>query len=316
VTLALVATSHSPLLEHAELGAEVSTELEGAFDEARRFVADYDPDVVVSFAPDHYNGFFYRLMPPFCVGYAAESIGDYGSQAGRLDVPEDLARGIAEAAIDAGIDLAVSLDMQVDHGAVQPMEILFGDITAKPLVPVFVNSIAPPFTPVKRVRLLGEAIGRYLAGLDQKVLLIASGGLSHDPPAPRLATATSDQRKTLLGQGGPVTPEARQARQERVYAVARDFAAGTATIQDLAPEWDRELMEILAGGDLTPLDAWSPDEMTRIAGNSSHEVRTWIAAYAALGAAGPYSVRYSYYRPIRELIAGFGLTTVTSAPLS
>ena len=51
--------------------------------------------------------------------------------------------------------------------------------------------------------------------------------------------------------------------------------------------------------------------MTRIAGNSAHEVRTWIAGYAALGAAGRYSVQFSYYRPIRELIAGFGLTTVT-----
>jgi 2,3-dihydroxyphenylpropionate 1,2-dioxygenase len=310
MTLALVATSHSPLLHHAQLDAEVSAELEGAFDEARRFVADYDPDVVVSFGPDHYNGFFYRLMPQFCVGYAAESIGDYGSQAGRLDVPEDLARGIAEAVIDAGIDLAVSLDMQVDHGAVQPMEILFGDITAKPLVPVFVNSVAPPFTPLRRVRLLGEAVGRYLAGLDRKVLLIASGGLSHDPPVPRLATANPEQRRMLLGEGGPLTPQARDARQQRVISTARDFAAGTATIQDLAPDWDRELMRILASGDLAPLDGWSPDEMTRIAGNSSHEVRTWIAAHAALGAAGHYSVRYSYYRPIRELIAGFGLTTV------
>ena len=91
--------------------------------------------------------------------------------------------------VPRSIDLAVSLDMQVDHGAVQPMEILFGDITAKPFVPVFVNSVAPPFTPLQRVRLLGEAIGRYLADLDQKVLLIASGGLSHDPPVPRLATA-------------------------------------------------------------------------------------------------------------------------------
>lgn len=310
MTLALVATSHSPLLDHAELPADVAAELDLVFDQARAFARDFDPDVVVNFGPDHYNGFFYRLMPPFCVGYAAQSIGDYGSQAGRLDVPEDLARGIAEAALDAGIDLAVSLDMEVDHGAVQPMEILFGDITAKPFVPVFVNSVAPPFTPVKRVRLLGEAIGRHLAGLDQKVLLIASGGLSHDPPVPRLATATPEQRRMLLGQNGTPTPEARAARQERVYAAARDFAAGTATIQDLAPEWDRELMAILAKGDLSPLDKWDPAEMARIAGNSSHEVRTWIAAYAALGAAGPYSVRYSYYRPIRELIAGFGLTTV------
>ena len=157
MTLALLAMSHSPLLEHAELDAEVSGELEAAFAEARRFVHDFDPDVIVNFAPDHYNGFFYRLMPPFCIGYAAESIGDYGSQAGRLDVPEDLARALAEAVIGDGIDLAVSLDMQVDHGAVQPMEIIYGDITAKPFVPVFINSVAPPFTPVQRIRLLGEA---------------------------------------------------------------------------------------------------------------------------------------------------------------
>jgi 2,3-dihydroxyphenylpropionate 1,2-dioxygenase len=311
MTLALLATSHSPLLEYAELDAEVSGELEKAFDEARRFVRDFDPDVVVNFGPDHYNGFFYRLMPPFCIGYAAESIGDYGSQAGRLDVPEDLARGITEAVLADGIDLAVSLDMQVDHGAVQPMEIVFGDITAKPFVPVFINSVAPPFTSVQRIRLLGEAIGRHLATLDQKVLLISSGGLSHDPPVPRMAAATSEQRRMLMGEGGPLSPEARQARQQRVIDAARDFAAGTAKIQDLAPEWDRELLEILASGDLTPLDAWTADEMARVAGNSAHEVRTWIAGYAALGAAGPYTVQYSYYRPIRELIAGFGLTTVT-----
>ena len=148
MTLALLAMSHSPLLEHAELDAEVSAELEAAFGEARRFVQEFDPDVIVNFAPDHYNGFFYRLMPPFCVGYAAESIGDYGSQAGRLDVPEDVARALAEAVIGDGIDLAVSLDMQVDHGAVQPIEILYGDIRAKPLVPIFINSVAPPFTPI------------------------------------------------------------------------------------------------------------------------------------------------------------------------
>jgi 2,3-dihydroxyphenylpropionate 1,2-dioxygenase len=312
MTLALLATSHSPLLEHAELGAEVSAELETAFAQARRFVREFDPDVIVNFAPDHYNGFFYKLMPPFCIGYAAESIGDYDSQAGRLDVPEDMARALAEAVIGDGIDLAVSLDMQVDHGAVQPMEILYGDIRAKPFVPIFINSVAPPFTPIRRIRSLGEAVGRHLATLDARVLLIASGGLSHDPPVPRWATATPDQRRMLLGDGGPLSPAARDARQQRVIETAREFAAGTATIQDLAPDWDRELMRILASGDLTPLDAWTPEEMTRIAGNSSHEVRTWIAAYAALGAAGPYTVGYSYYRPIREMIAGFGLTTVTT----
>ena len=51
--------------------------------------------------------------------------------------------------------------------------------------------------------------------------------------------------------------------------------------------------------------------MEQVAGHSAHEVRTWIAGYAALGAVGDYTVQFSYYRPIREYIAGFGITTVT-----
>jgi 2,3-dihydroxyphenylpropionate 1,2-dioxygenase len=311
VTLALLAMSHSPLLEFADLAPDVSAELDQTFATARDFVHDYDPDIVVNFAPDHYNGFFYNLMPPYCLGYAATSIGDYGSQAGPLDVPAEKARSLAEAVIGEGIDLTVSLQMEVDHGTVQPMEIVYGDITSKPFIPVFINSVAPPFTPVKRVRQLGEAIGRHLATWDERVLLISSGGLSHDPPVPRLATATPSQRAMLMGENQPLPPEARATRQQRVIDAARDFAAGTADIQDLAPEWDRNLLRIFASGDLTEVDAFDPDEMTRIAGNSSHEVRTWIAGYAAMAAAGSYTVQDSYYRPIRELIAGFAMTTVT-----
>lgn len=311
MTLSLLAMSHSPLLDHATLDQETADELDSAFDTARAFVQEIDPELIVNLAPDHYNGFFYDVMPPFCIGLAATSVGDYGSQAGRLDVPQDLARSVAEAVLDSEIDIAVSMDMEVDHGAVQPMEILYGDIRAKPLVPVFINSVAPPFTPLTRVRRLGEAIGRHLATLDERVLIIASGGLSHDPPVPDLDSATEDQRRMLLGEARPPTPEARAARQERVIATARDFAAGTATIQDLAPDWDRELLGILESGDLSPFDTWTPEEMTRIAGHSSHEVRSWIAGYAALGAVGSYRVDYRYYRPIRELIAGFALTTAT-----
>ncbi len=142
------------------------------------------------------------------------------------------------------------------------------------------------------------------------MLLISSGGLSDYPPVPRLATATPAQRAMLDGREPAAPAEARAARQQRVIDAARDFAAGTADIQDLAPEWDRELLRILASGRPSPVDAFDPDEMTRIAGNSSHEVRTWIAGYAAMAAVGTYEVQHSYYRPIRELIAGFAMTTV------
>ena len=53
---------------------------------ARDFVTDFDPELVVTFAPDHYNGFFYRAMPPFCIGTAATGVGDYGTYKGLRSV--------------------------------------------------------------------------------------------------------------------------------------------------------------------------------------------------------------------------------------
>lgn len=309
MNLALLAMSHSPLLGHVELDERIASELDTAFDRAREFVNQFKPDLVVVFAPDHYNGFFYNVMPAFCIGCAADSIGDYDGQTGPLDVPRDIAHGLAEAVIGDGIDVAISMSMQVDHGFVQPLEIVFGDIRAKPVVPVFVNGVAPPFTPLSRVRLLGESVGCYLQRLNGNVLVVASGGLSHDPPVPRFATATPEQRRMLLGEMQPLDPEARHARQQRVITAAANFANNRSNIQDLAPTWDEAFLDIVASGELNRFDAWTPDEMKRAAGNSAHEVRTWIAAYAALSSAGEYAVDYRYYHPIKSLIAGFAVTT-------
>lgn len=114
--VALVCMSHSPLLRFAEPPAEVRAAVDDAFGRVREFVADYDPTLVVSFAPDHYNGFFYELMPPFCVGYEAESVGDYGTQLATLDVATDVAERLAAHVMGHDIDMAISRRMRVDHG--------------------------------------------------------------------------------------------------------------------------------------------------------------------------------------------------------
>ena len=309
MTVAAVCMSHSPLLEFAEPPLEVSAAVDGAFAGARAFAEEFDPTLVVSFAPDHYNGFFHELMPPFCVGYEALSVGDYGSQAGPLDVPTPLAEALAQAVIDRDVDIAISRRMQIDHGAVQPLELLFGDITARPVVPIFVNSVARPFTSMRRIRQMGAAVGEFVAGLEgERVLLIGSGGLSHDPPVPQWATATDQQRAMLLDGRNP-TAAARDARQQRVIDTARAFAAGEADIQELNPDWDEAFLDICESGDLEKVDAMTPEQMARDAGNSAHEVRTWVAALSALRAVGDYEVQTRFYRPIPELIAGFGVMT-------
>lgn len=308
MTQALLCTSHSPLIAHAQPPADAEAAVHAAFDQARSFVSDFDPDIVVNFGPDHFNGFFYDLLPPFCVGYRAHGTGDFDSFAGDLDVPA-LAEDLAQFVIDRGIDLAISRDMEVDHGAVQPMEILHGgDAAARPVVPIFVNSVARPFVRMSRVRLFGQAVGEFFRGRDERVLFLGSGGLSHDPPVPRYATATAEQREFLTTGRNP-SPEARAARQARTIDTARRFAAGEADIMELNPEWDRAFLDVCRSGRVTDFDAYTADEMDAVAGHSSHEIRTWVAAYSALAACGAYRVTYEFYRPIREYIAGFGMTT-------
>lgn len=310
---ALVAMSHSPLLGYNELAPDLEAELEQQFDKARTFALEYDPDLVVVFFPDHYNGFFYDMMPSFCIATAATSIGDYATAAGPLDVDEALSARVASRVLEAGLDTAVSYKLQVDHGAVQPLEILFGAIDARPVLPVFINCVATPLGPMQRIRQLGEAIGRALLPEDRRTLFVASGGLSHDPPVPRLETATDAVRTALLGGGRDLDVAARDARQRRVIDAGASFARGESDMQPLAPEWDVELMTLLAAGDVVRVDGWSIEEMTRVAGHSSHEVRTWVAAYSALAVHGPHEPGSHYYRAIPELIAGFGIATAKTA---
>ncbi len=300
--------SHSPLLNLPGPSQDLLDDIEGAIAQARQFVENYDPELVVTFSPDHYNGFFYKVMPPFCIGTSACGVGDYGTHAGPLDVPEQLAADCASAILEAGVDIAVSASMAVDHGTVQPLEKLFGAATSRPVIPIFVNAIGVPLGPMRRCRALGAAVGGYLAALDKRVLLVGSGGLSHSPPVPTLATAPAPVLERIV-QGQPMTAQERQARQDAVIDAARSFAAGDSGLQPLNPEWDQRFLEIIDRGGLGELDQWSNSFVAHEGGSSAQEIRTWVAAFAALESAGTYETVGRYYKPAPELIAGFAIRT-------
>lgn len=309
--LALACMSHSPLLDITEQEAELERDVRQALSTARDFAAEFAPDVVVVFVPDHFNGFFYRLMPPFCLGMAASTVGDYASLKGDLDVPAKLAHACAQAALDEGVDLAISLRMELDHATAQPLRELFGALDARPVIPVFINSAAAPLGPLSRARRLGAAIGGFFANRDERVLLVGSGGLSHDPPVPNLDTAPPALAERLVS-GRPLTKDEADRKHEGAIAEGIRLAAGTSDRQTLSPEWDARFLDLLTQGALGELDGWT-NEGIAAHGCGAHEIRTWTAAYAALAAAGPYENTYRYYRAIPEYIAGFAVTTARSA---
>lgn len=298
--------SHTPLVGYVDPEQAVLDEVNGVIAAAHDRIADFAPELVVLYAPDHYNGFFYDVMPPFCLGVGATSIGDFSSAAGELLVPGELAEACAHSVMKSGIDLAVSYCMQVDHGFAQPLELLLGGLDKVPVLPVFINGVATPLPGFQRTRMLGEAMGRFLSTLNKRVLILGSGGLSHQPPVPELAKVDAHMRDRLLGSGKQLPADERELRQRRVIEAAERFVEDQKTLHPLNPIWDNQFMTLLEQRRLAELDAISNEELSAIAGKSTHEVKTWAAAFATLSAMGNYRTEGRYYRPIPEWIAGFG----------
>ncbi|SFF54784.1 3-carboxyethylcatechol 2,3-dioxygenase [Blastococcus tunisiensis] len=313
MSVALCTTSHSPLIGLNDPDPAVRTEVDRVLGSARDFVQDFDPELVVIFGPDHYNGFLYEMMPSFCVGAAATSVGDYGLPKGPLHVDRGAAYDITRSALSAGVDVAMSEDMQVDHGFVQPLLFLFESISSVPVVPIFINCVAEPLGPAIRSRRLGQAVGRAIGAMDRRVLVVGSGGLSHDPPVPRLQEAPDEVVERLIRGRNP-SPEQRATREGRTVAAAAEFAHGSQAYRALNPEWDALVLDSLVRGNFGTVDEQPNEWFVEEGGHSAHEVRTWIAAYAALAEQGPYTVRSSFYRAIPEWFAGFATTTASSNP--
>lgn len=313
VNMSLVCASHSPLMYCYARAPAAYEEIERAFAKRAESIKQFDPELVVIFGPDHFNGFFLRVMPSFCVGLRATAIADIGGFPGTLTVPEELAINCVDSVRTAGVDLAVSYDMTIDHGFSQTMYRLLGGLGAYPTIPVFVNGIAPPYVPFKRSRLLGEAIGRYALGLDKRVLFMASGGMSHNPTRyyPRFKRDDSSvSGYQLSGGSAGMTHSDWLMRLDQMHREgAQMLVDGTRTRADLKlnPDVDARFLDIATSGDLAQFDAFDPEWMVEHAGIGSQELHTWVAAVSANAAAGGSEPTIDVYAETLEFGIAFGM---------
>lgn len=203
-------TSHVPAIGAAiDLGKTDEPYWKPLFDGysfSQSWLAQEKPDVVILVFNDHASAFSMEVIPTFAIGCAAEyAPADEGW--GPRAVPTvqghpELAWHMAESLVLDEFDMTIVNKMDVDHGLTVPLSLLFGQVDAWPckVIPLAVNVIQYPPPTGKRCYALGKAIRRAVESFDQnlKVMIIGTGGLSHQLQGPRAGLINSDWDKAFL----------------------------------------------------------------------------------------------------------------------
>ena len=320
MTASLTCVSHGPALMNPMPETAAHAGVVRAYAERARAIAAFDPDLIIICAPDHYTGVHLGMVPPFCVGYAASAVADYGGTPGQLNVPEDLARACLAAVRASDIDIAASHEMIVDHGFSQPLTLLTGALDRYPTIPVFINTTCQPLSTFRRVRQLGEALGTFAAGLGLRVAFVASGGLSHHPANifPQDIAASPPELRDYLVHGGTRGGLDRDGwldfLGERTVLGGEMVVRGERTASDfrLNPDWDRYFLALMEQGDYAVFDDWDPDWVIAHAGVAAMEVQQWICAASAAKICGASRIVTDLYHAGAEYRVAIGVAHAVS----
>lgn len=162
------------------------------FDDVRRMLDAARPDAVIMAGSDHLNQWFFDNMAPFMIGKASRMKGPFPSEMKAwglegCDLPVEgvLARHLLKHGYETGVDFAFSDEFVADHSFTIPLGFLrpWRDL---PVVPVFVNLLAPPVPPGRRYAAVGDALraGVENFGPDTRVAMIVTGHLSNSVGGP------------------------------------------------------------------------------------------------------------------------------------
>ena len=306
----LACVPHVPLTSVQE--RKDNPEFWRAYDERVQEFRDFDPDLVVVFGGDHYDGMHLKLMPQFVVGQVAQALNDCGGYPGPLDIPLDIAGRAVNHLVEHEFDVATSFAMEVDHGFSNVLHWFLGELNAKPVLPIHINSLVDPRPTFRRCRLLGEEIGRFARTLGKKVAFLGSGGLSHqtDFIFPQFHNAPNEDVKEYIvhggARGGVISRDKwMQDISEGMDKLSGQLLDGSFHASWINEAWDRQFLEVLASGDLERFDSWTDADVLKAAGYGGSEVRQWIAAAAAHQAYDrSATIHVDYYSPDTTLAVG------------
>jgi aromatic ring-opening dioxygenase catalytic subunit (LigB family) len=220
-------------------------------------IAAVAPDVLIIFTDDHFNTFFLDNFPTFAIGVAEATAGPNDQTPMpryKVAVPGGLAAHIHNFALGRGFDISLVQDFEVDHAVMVPLHFLTPDMRI-PILPIFINCLAPPLPSASRCFALGEAVRDAVAAWPQhlRVAAIGSGSFSLEIGGPKIP----------VGSRAACTPD---------------------------PHWSQHVQDLLGEVRIDDLIAEATAARMLRAGNIGGELLNWIALLGVIGARKPANI--------------------------
>jgi 2,3-dihydroxyphenylpropionate 1,2-dioxygenase len=183
-----------PTLEQQK---KLRKDAEEAFAVLRADLEQAKPDVLIVVANDQFVNFFWNNIPTFFVTTADEVKGQFTRHKFQYRNHKDLGRAIVRAGMQKGIDFSFGEHIELQHTQVVPLYFLLREPKI-PILPIYVNTWVDPAPSPDRCYKVGEVIREVADRSDQRVAILATGGLSHFPGSPRIGEIDTSFDHKLL----------------------------------------------------------------------------------------------------------------------
>jgi len=246
-----------------------------AHGEIRRRLAAAKADAVVLIGDDQSENFGPESIPQFLIYTGGDYTADDWDRrhAAAIANHPAVATSLVEGALAEGFDVAWASALKegklLSHAHTEPILYLIRE-SGTPVIPLFVNAVHPPSPSPARCYTFGRALARVVERdlRDKRLVLCASGGLSHFSPSHPWAHHVGDRY-----------------------------------VGDISVEFDRQLLAWLRAGDGRRTADLTSRELVE---HGDAEFRQWIVMLGAIGTARPDFLVYEpLYRSIMGMAVGW-----------
>lgn len=171
-----------PTLEQQK---KLRRDAEEAFRVLRADLERAKPDVLIVVANDQFVNFFWNNIPTFFVATGDKVQGQFTRHRFHYRNHKELGQTIVRAGMDKGIDFSFGERIELQHTQTVPLYFLLPEAKV-PILPVYVNTWVDPSPSPRRCYQIGELIREVADNANERIAILATGGLSHFPGSPRI----------------------------------------------------------------------------------------------------------------------------------